>query len=115
MAKLDRSASNGLPPGEQAQAAHAWRRFRRIVAGATLVGLLAAALAVWLVGRSYGTLGWIATFAMFGGVVGSLAMAGALMGLAFMSSGTGHDEAVQAFEHDPDTPDPRYVRERDRW
>ena len=92
------------------QAAHAWRRFRRIVAGAALVGVVAAALAVWLVGLSYGTLGWVATAAVFGGVVGSLAMAGALMGLAFMSSGTGHDEAVDAFEPVPDPDDWRYRR-----
>jgi hypothetical protein len=52
---------------------------------------------VWLLGRVYGPLGWIATAATIGGVVGSVAMAGALMGLAFMSSGTGHDEAVERF------------------
>ncbi|MEH3035440.1 MAG: hypothetical protein PGN23_02925 [Sphingomonas adhaesiva] len=79
----------------------AWRRFRRILAAVTLVGVVAAIMAVWLLGRAYGTLGWIATAATFGGVVGSVAMAGALMGLAFMSSGTGHDEAVDTFDATP--------------
>lgn len=58
------------------------------------MGLIASVFAVWLVGRSYGALDWIATLAMIGGVTGSVLMAGALMGLTFLSSGTGHDEAV---------------------
>ncbi|MEH3045725.1 hypothetical protein [Sphingomonas adhaesiva] len=78
----------------------AWRRFRRILAWVTLVGVAAAVVAVWLLGKAYGPLGWIATAATIGGVVGSVAMAGALMGLAFMSSGTGHDEAVDRFPAD---------------
>ena len=81
---------------DPAQARHAWRRFRRILGVMTAIGIVAAFVAVWLVGRAYGALGWIATLATFGGVVGSIAMAGALMGLAFMSSGTGHDEAADA-------------------
>lgn len=82
---------------DPAQARFAWRRFRRILLGMTLVGVIAAAVAVWLVGRAYGPLGLIATLATIGGVVGSVAMAGALMGLAFLSSGTGHDADVDAF------------------
>ena len=57
---------------------------------------MAAGVAIVLVGRAYGPLGWVAVLALFGGVVGSVAMAGALMGLAFMSSGTGHDEVAEA-------------------
>lgn len=81
-------------------ASWAWRRFRRILARVTLVGVAAALLAVWLLGKAFGPLDWIATAATIGGVVGSVTMAGALMGLAFMSSGTGHDEAVDAFSGD---------------
>ncbi|NJR79789.1 hypothetical protein [Sphingomonas corticis] len=80
----------------------AWRRFRRILAATTAAGVVAAGVAIVLVGRAYGPLGWVAVLALFGGVVGSVAMAGALMGLAFMSSGTGHDEAVDAFTPDRD-------------
>lgn len=72
----------------------AWKRFRRLLAWMGLAGLIASGLAVWLVGEAYGTLGWVATLAMIGGVTGSVLMAGALMGLAFLSSGTGHDEAI---------------------
>jgi hypothetical protein len=86
---------NGLDDPDYAR--FAWRRFRRILLSVTAVGVVAAVVAVWLLGRVYGPLGWIATAATIGGVVGSVAMAGALMGLAFMSSGTGHDEAVERF------------------
>lgn len=78
----------------------AWARFRRLLGWTFVVGIVAALVAIWLVGRAYGTLGWIASLAMVGGVVGSVVMAGALMGLAFLSSGTGHDEAVDPRELD---------------
>jgi hypothetical protein len=82
----------------------AWRRFRRLLAWSGLVGLIASGVAVWLVGAAYGTLGWAATLAMIGGVTGSVLMAGALMGLAFLSSGTGHDEAIDPRELGPSAP-----------
>ena len=90
---------NGLD--DPAYARFAWRRFRRILLAVTGVGIVAAVVAVHLLGRAYGPLGWVATLATIGGVVGSVAMAGALMGLAFMSSGTGHDEAVERFGEEP--------------
>ena len=91
---------NGAPTGldDPDYAGFAWRRFRRILSAVTLVGVVAAVVSIWLVGKAYGPLGWVAMLATFGGVVGSVAMAGALMGLAFMSSGTGHDEAVERFD-----------------
>ncbi|WP_333473765.1 hypothetical protein [Sphingomonas radiodurans] len=78
----------------------AWARFRRLLGWMFVVGIVAAVIAIWLVGRAYGTLGWIASLAVVGGVVGSVVMAGALMGLTFLSSGTGHDEAVDPRELD---------------
>lgn len=73
----------------------AWKRFRRLLAWMALAGLIASVVSVWLVGEAYGALGWVAMVAMVGGVTGSVLMAGALMGLAFLSSGTGHDEAIE--------------------
>lgn len=78
----------------------AWARYRRLLGWSGLVGLGASVIAIWLVGDAYGRLGWVAALATVGGVTGSVLMAGALMGLAFLSSGTGHDEAVDPRELD---------------
>lgn len=78
----------------------AWARYRRLLGWSGLVGLVASVIAIWLVGDAYGRLGWVAALATVGGVTGSVLMAGALMGLAFLSSGTGHDEAVDPRELD---------------
>lgn len=78
-------------------AAFAWRRFRRLFRWIALVAAGFAALAWWWIDSVYGPLGWVATLALFGGAFISVLMAGALMGLAFLSSGSGHDELVRDF------------------
>lgn len=90
-------------------AAFAWRRYRHllawmVVAAAACVGGALAGLAY-----VYGPLGWFATGATVLGVGASVMMAAALMGLAFLSSGSGHDEAVRddAVADTPRRPDPR--------
>lgn len=99
---------NGLDDPDYAR--FAWKRFRRILYAMVAVGAIAAAVAIHLLGQVYGPLGWVAVLATIGGVVGSVAMAGALMGLAFMSSGTGHDAAVDAFVADQDAEAARIER-----
>lgn len=92
--------SRGLADPEYAR--FAWRRFRRILAWVGVVGVVAAIISVWALGWIYGPLGWVATLAAVGGVVGTVLMAGALMGLAFLSSGTGHDESIDAYDSSDD-------------
>jgi hypothetical protein len=84
------------PPGldDPAYAAFAWGRFRRLLRWMLLSSAIVAILCVVGLTHFYGPMGWIATLATIGGVVGSIMMAAALMGLVFLSSGTGHDEAV---------------------
>jgi len=86
----------------------AWARFRRLLSWSGAIGVIASVIAIWLVGRAYGELNWIAALATVGGVTGSVLMAGALMGLTFLSSGTGHDEAVDTrdFEESDSAGDP---------
>ena len=74
------------------QAAHAWARFRLLMAWMTAVAALAAGIAIAWLAAEYGALGWVTIAATIGGVGGSVMMAAALMGLVFLSSGTGHDE-----------------------
>lgn len=87
--------------GDPDYARFAWRRFRRILAWVGLIGVIAAIVSVWALGRIYGPLGWVATLATIGGVIATVLMAGALMGLAFLSSGTGYDESVDDLGGDP--------------
>ena len=84
------------PPGlsDPEQAAFAWARFRRILLWMALAGVLCSAAAVWGLARWQGPLHWVTVLAAVGGVFGSVMMAGALMGLVFLSSGSGHDESV---------------------
>jgi uncharacterized membrane protein YbhN (UPF0104 family) len=76
-------------------AAHAWRRFRRLLLLMLLftVGtvLVALALVYWSNGMVSPHL-FIATAL---GVGGSMLLMSTLMGLVFLSSGTGHDEAIE--------------------
>lgn len=79
---------------DPAQAAFAWRRYRRLLGWMALASVLGAVLAILGLQHFYGALGWVAILATIGGVAGSVMMAGALMGLVFRSSGTGHDADV---------------------
>jgi hypothetical protein len=75
-------------------AAFAWARYRRIMAWMGLASAIAGVIAAVALNYVYGPLGLIAILAAIGGIGGSVLMAAALMGLVFLSSGTGHDESV---------------------
>ena len=84
---------SGLPHAldDPDQARHAWRRFRMLMRWMWLAAALCAGAALWWLGSAYGPLGWWTVGMTVLGVGGSVALAGALMGLVFLSSGTGHD------------------------
>ena len=82
----------------------AWARYRRLMRGMALVSLAAVIIALaWLrytLGDQFSIHMVIATAA---GVGLSVMLGAALMGLVFLSSGSGHDEAIEdPFEDDPD-------------
>jgi hypothetical protein len=79
-------------------AAFAWARFRRIMSWMTLAAVLCVAGALGWLDHEYGPLSIMAVVATVFGVGGSIMLAAALMGLIFLSSGTGHDEAVDDIE-----------------
>ena len=93
---------------DPALAAYAWARFRGIMAW--MIAVAAACSAGAIVGLAYvhGPLRLVTMAAVIGGVGGSIALAGALMGLVFLSSGTGHDEQVE--RHEPPAARPRHDR-----
>jgi len=82
----------------------AWARYRKLMRGMALVSIGAVILALgWLrlsMGEALTLHMMIATAA---GVGLSVMLGAALMGLVFLSSGSGHDEAIEdPFEDDPD-------------
>jgi hypothetical protein len=89
------------PLDDPDNAAHAWARFRSMM---RWVGLLSALVIAGVWTWLYQDVGfasihlYIATALGFGLMI---MLVGALMGLLFLSSGTGHDEAIDdRFEND---------------
>ncbi|WP_404372638.1 hypothetical protein AB5I39_06430 [Sphingomonas sp. MMS24-J45] len=76
-------------------AAFAWRRFRRILGWMAIIAAIFIVAAILVLQHVYGPMGWVAILAVIGGAGGSIMLTAVLMGLIFLSSGTGHDEAVK--------------------
>lgn len=70
----------------------AWRRYRRIFGIVGALALVSAIVAVIALYIAVGEFQLHASLAMAIGVGLSILLGGALMGLVFLSSGTGHDE-----------------------
>jgi hypothetical protein len=90
------------PGGPQRPPKDHWRRFRRLMLLMTAVALGTAGIAIWKMRADGVPFHLHFMIAMGGGIVLALLLAGALMGLAFVSNRSGHDEAVS--DHEP--PDP---------
>jgi len=82
------------PLEDPATAAHAWARYRRLMRLMFLVTVMVVALAMLLVYRENGTASVHLFIATALGLGLTMLLLSALMGLVFLSSGTGHDEAV---------------------
>lgn len=80
---------------DPAYAALAWRRYRRLLGLVAGVAVAAAIVALAILRHSLGPLPIHMMIATALGVGLTILLAGALMGLIFLSSGTGHDEAVE--------------------
>ena len=82
------------PLDEPRNAAHAWARYRRLMRGMALfaLGLIVVAMAVlYALGAVVSIHVLIATAL---GIGLTVMLMSALMGLVFLSSGTGHDESI---------------------
>jgi anti-sigma-K factor RskA len=76
-------------------------RFWRLMAVMAVVALIAAAAALYYMHRQGTPLHLHFVIAMTAGIVATLLLAGALMGLLFFSARSGHDAAVSDID-DPD-------------
>lgn len=83
-------------------AAYAWRRYRRLMAWMALASLAATAAGLGLLWWMQGPLPWLFLLFTAGGIFFSVLLAAALMGLVFLSAGTGHDDSIQDFSEDDD-------------
>lgn len=79
-------------------ASFAWARYRRMLAWMGAFAVLFSGVAIVVLGHIYGPLGLVAMLAVAGGAGGSIMAAALLMGLIFLSSGTGHDETVDELD-----------------
>lgn len=84
--------------GDPDYAAFAWTRYRRLLLWMLLATAVIVAIAIGVLEIWVGPLSWIAILASIGGFGGSVMTAAALMGLAFLSSGSGHDEDVERLD-----------------
>jgi hypothetical protein len=82
---------------DPAVAAHAWARFRRIFGWTALAIVVIDAAAIGAIDYFYGPLSLLLVVSTAIGFALTMLLAAALMGLAFMSDGTGHDQAVDEF------------------
>ncbi|MFM6853869.1 MAG: hypothetical protein ACKOUM_07285 [Sphingopyxis sp.] len=75
-------------------AGHAWRRYRRLMRWMALIALVAVIIAIsFLYQRNPGAS--IHLYIAAGlGVLLSVLLGAALMGLVFLSAGTGHDDSI---------------------
>jgi len=79
-------------------AAFAWARYRLMLRWMALATCVIVAGSIILLDYGYGPLSWITIAAAIGGFGGTSMMTAALMGLVFLSSGTGHDERVREID-----------------
>lgn len=75
-------------------AAHAWARYRRLMRGMFLLTTAVVILALALIYREIGMVSIHLFIATALGIAFAMLLMSALMGLVFLSSGTGHDESV---------------------
>jgi hypothetical protein len=82
------------PLEDQQTAALAWARWRRIMGlvGAVTVVMIVAAVAWFHAQDEPVSIHFYIALAL--GIGGTMMLGGALMGLAFLSSGTGHDDSI---------------------
>ncbi len=85
------------PPGldDPRYATHAWDRFKRMLVAMGPAAMACALLVVAYLWWIDGALPWSFVALTIGGVWATIMMAAFLMGLMFLSSGTGHDHKIE--------------------
>jgi len=80
----------------------AWARYRRLMGWMGLASLAATLAVLAILWQTRGPLPILFLAFTAGGIFFSVLLAAALMGLVFLSSGTGHDEQIQDLSENDD-------------
>lgn len=83
------------PLDDPEQAAHAWARYKRLMRFMMAVTLAVVIVALALLYKSNGMVSVHFYIAAALGIGFAMLLMSALMGLVFLSSGTGHDESIR--------------------
>jgi hypothetical protein len=89
------------PLDDPATSAHAWARYRRLLRWMGALTFVVVLVALALIYRETGMVSVHLFIAAALGVAFTIMLMAALMGLVFLSSGTGHDESISDPEDDP--------------
>ena len=82
------------PLDDPEKAAHAWARYRRIMRWMMLVTVTLVLGSLWVLYKHNGMVSIHLYIAAAIGIGFTMLLTSALMGLIFLSSGTGHDDAI---------------------
>ena len=82
------------PLDDPATAAHAWAHFRKVLRGMGIAALVVIAIAFAALYAVYGLVSIHLYIATALGIGVTMMVGAALMGLVFLSNGTGHDASV---------------------
>lgn len=82
------------PLDDPETAAFAWSRYKRLMRWMVLVTAVAVAISFIVLYRNHGFVSVHFYIATGLGIAVSMMLMSALMGLVFLSSGTGHDESI---------------------
>lgn len=85
----------------------AWARYRRLMLWMVLAASITTVTALAIIEWTAGPVPLIFMILTAGGVFFSVLLAAALMGLVFLSSGTGHDEQIR--DHSEEDDDNRFA------
>ena len=83
------------PLDDSNKAAYAWARYRRLMRAMFILTTAVVALALTLLYKQHGMVSVHFFIATGLGIAFAMLLMSALMGLVFLSSGTGHDESVE--------------------
>lgn len=103
--------ANKSPLDDPENAAHAWARYRQIMKLLMAVTIVTVVVALGLLYAFNGMVSVHYFIAVALGIAFTMLLSGGLMGLAFLSNGTGHDDAVD--NRLPDADDLFGRRDRD--